>query len=93
MRVEDPKARSQPRGQLSMVCCINGEVLLGRDRDQWYTDGDTFHWSNSTDFCCLDGLLTTGYICTKWMLFPLAFCPSSFIQTNISIWERVGSPL
>lgn len=26
MRVEDPKATSQPRGQLSMVCCINGEV-------------------------------------------------------------------
>lgn len=52
---------------------------------QWYIGGETFHWSNSTGFCYLDGLVTTGHLCTKWMLF-------SNKHFNLGK-ERVGSPL
>lgn len=57
---------------------------MGGQWGQWHIGGEIFHWSNSTGFCYSDGLVTTGHLCTKWMLFP---------NKHFDLGkERVGSP-
>lgn len=55
----DAKAASQPEASvLPVVSCIDwGRVVRQGLR---YTDGGIFYWSNSANFCYLDGLVTIG---------------------------------